>query len=165
MLPFVSQANVDTTSSYGKHSRIASIAYPSQPSSMKKYSQCMAVYRPTCNPWSRYGESCDQLTYPTPVSSILPRPRDSRPSCYSKKIGILIAHVYRAFMRPAMVGSRQGHHWLVRERQRCIIHIWAGCRLEILTKARYGLDLSSSPGTCTFFSSLIAHIATSTRRW
>ena len=91
--------------------------------------------------------------------------RDSRPSCYSKKIRILIAHIHRAFMRFAMVRSRQGHHWLVGKRQRRIIHIWAGCRLAILTKARYGLDLSSSPGACTFFSSLVAHIATSTRRW
>ena len=61
------QASAGITSSYGKRSRIASIACPSQPSLMKRSSQCMAASRPICSQWNKYGESCDQPTCPTLV--------------------------------------------------------------------------------------------------
>lgn len=65
--PPLQQANVDTISSYGKRLRTASIAYPSQLSSMRKSSPCTAVCRPICSRWSRYEGSCDRRMFPTPV--------------------------------------------------------------------------------------------------
>lgn len=49
-----------------------------------------------------------------------------------------------------MVGSRQGHYGLVGERQRSIVYIWSRCGVEVFAEARYGLDLSSSPGMDSF---------------
>lgn len=41
-------------------------------------------------------------------------------------------------VRPVVVRSWQGHHWLERKRPWCLFHLWAWRRLSIFAEARYG---------------------------
>ena len=67
-IALVGQASAATTSSYGRRSPIASIAYPLRPSSMRRYSPCTVASHPLSSRWSKYGGSCGRLTSPTLVS-------------------------------------------------------------------------------------------------
>lgn len=42
---------------------------------------------------------------------------------------------FRSIVRPVMVRSRQRHYWVVRERPRCILHVRAGCSIEVPAEA------------------------------
>lgn len=55
-----------------------------------------------------------------------------------------------------MVRSWQGYYRLVRERPRCIVHIWARCRIAVLTKARHGFNLQSASGMYSVNTSIMS---------
>lgn len=56
----------------------------------------------------------------------------------------LTLSLVRSSLRSSLVRSRQGHLWMVREWSRSILYLWSRCRVPILAKARYGLDLQSA---------------------
>lgn len=85
------QANGDTISSSGKRSPIASTASLSQPLSTRKSSQCMAVSPPISSQWSRSAESCDPLTFQTPVC-LLRLPSRGRPVMVTMQSGTDVLH-------------------------------------------------------------------------
>lgn len=64
-------ANVDTTSSSGRPSQIASIAYPLLQLSMKKSSVCMVVSHQNSHHLSKLRESWDQLMFQIQVFSVI----------------------------------------------------------------------------------------------
>lgn len=51
----------------------------------------------------------------------------------------------RSPVRPAVVGSRQGHHRVERKRPRGIVYIRAGRRIAVLAEARHGPHLPGAP--------------------
>ena len=57
---FTTNANVVSTSNYGKRSPIVSIVCRSRRSSMKKSSVATEVFLPTFKPWNRSDASCDR---------------------------------------------------------------------------------------------------------
>ena len=49
-------------------------------------------------------------------------------------------------LRLAMVRSRQGHNWVVRERSWRVVYVRARCGVALPPKTRHGPDLSGAPG-------------------
>lgn len=47
----------------------------------------------------------------------------------------------RSSVRSAVVGSRQGHHRVERERPWCVLHLRSRRRFSVLAKTRHGFDL------------------------
>lgn len=64
-------ANVDTTSNYGRRSPIASTVCPSLPSSTRRSSAATVASRPTYSQWNRSDVSCDQPMCPTKAYSAI----------------------------------------------------------------------------------------------
>jgi diadenosine tetraphosphatase ApaH/serine/threonine PP2A family protein phosphatase len=68
------QVNVGIISNCGRHSPIVSIVFLLPPSSMRRFSLCMADYLLTCLQWNKSDASCVPPTSLTPVLSSSNRP-------------------------------------------------------------------------------------------
>ena len=143
--PFLSsQASAGTTSNCGRPLPTALTACRLQLSLTKKFSRCMEGSVRIYSRWSKYAESCGQQMFPIQVC----------PSLHRSHWFVLI-RMLRVTLWPTVVGSRQGHHGLVRKWPRCVLHIWPGCRIKIPAETWYGFDLSSASGVLMYHLSIV----------